>query len=76
VTGLATVVAQSDLAATLEVLAPGVFVQRVNTTNPIEVSTEAIVGVGSTIHDESQLGTISMLPEPHPTAEDEAASGD
>ena len=41
--------AQMDLAATLEVLAPSVTVQRVNTSNPIEVSVEAIVGVGDTV---------------------------
>ncbi|MDQ7025753.1 MAG: FecR domain-containing protein [Anaerolineae bacterium] len=40
---------QTDFAATLEVLAPTVSVQRVNTSNPIEVSVEAIVGVGDVI---------------------------
>ncbi len=38
-----------ELAATLEVLAPGVEVQRVNTVNWIAVNVEAIVGVGDTI---------------------------
>jgi hypothetical protein len=41
--------AQPQLAATLEVLAPTVTVQRVDTANPIEISVEAIVGVGDTI---------------------------
>lgn len=41
--------AQSELAATLEVLESSVSVQRVNTSNPIEVQVEAIVGVGDTI---------------------------
>lgn len=41
--------AQPQLAATLEVLAPVVTVQRVDTANPIEISVEAIVGVGDTI---------------------------
>jgi hypothetical protein len=41
--------AQPQLAATLEVLAPTVSVQRVNTANAIEVSVEAIVGVGDVI---------------------------
>lgn len=41
--------AQSELAATLEVLEASVTVQRVNTSNPIEVQVEAIVGVGDTI---------------------------
>lgn len=51
-TGADTVFAQEDaqdLAATLEVLAPGVEVQRVNTGNWITVNTESIVGVGDTI---------------------------
>src|SRR5436190_2257366 len=47
---LGTLHAQSnELAATLEVLAAGVEVQRVNTTNWIDVKIEAIVGVGDTI---------------------------
>jgi hypothetical protein len=41
--------AQNELAATLEVLSPGVTVQRVNTSDPIAVSVEAIVGVGDVI---------------------------
>lgn len=41
--------AQQNLAATLEVLTEGVTVQRVGTSNPIEVRVEAIVGVGDTI---------------------------
>ncbi len=41
--------AQSELAATLEVLSAGVTVQRVNTSNPIHVTVEAIVGVGDVI---------------------------
>ncbi len=40
---------QSELAATLEVLAPGVTVQRFNTANPIAITVEAIVGVGDVI---------------------------
>lgn len=47
---LGTLHAQSnELAATLEVLSAGVEVQRVNTTNWLEVKIEAIVGVGDTI---------------------------
>ncbi len=47
---LGTVHAQSDeLAASLEVLATGVEVKRVNTSNWITVNLEAIVGVGDTI---------------------------
>ena len=42
--------AQTQLAATLEVLDPSVEVLRVNTANPIAVSVEAIVGVGDTIY--------------------------
>jgi hypothetical protein len=41
--------ASADLAATLEVLEEGVTVQRFNTSNPIAVRVEAIVGVGDTI---------------------------
>lgn len=44
-----TISAQNEFAATLEVLNPGVEVQRVNTSNPIAVSVEAIVGVGDII---------------------------
>lgn len=44
---------QSDLAATLEVLAAGVEVQRVNTVNWIAVRVEAIVGVGDVIRTDS-----------------------
>ncbi len=51
---LGTIHAQSDeLAATLEVLSAGVEVQRVNTTNWIEVKVEAIVGVGDTIRTDN-----------------------
>ncbi len=51
---LGTLHAQSDeLAATLEVLSAGVEVQRVNTTNWIEVKIEAIVGVGDTIRTDA-----------------------
>jgi hypothetical protein len=39
----------SELAATLEVLSPGVEVLRVNTVNWVSVNLEAIVGVGDTI---------------------------
>jgi hypothetical protein len=47
---ISTTHAQSnELAATLEVLNAGVEVQRVNTTNWIEVKLEAIVGVGDSI---------------------------
>ncbi len=41
--------AQSDLAATLEVLTGTVEVKRVNTANWIAINIEAIVGVGDTI---------------------------
>lgn len=41
--------AQTDFAATMEVLSPTVEVQRVNTANRIAVNVEAIVGVGDTI---------------------------
>lgn len=41
--------AQNQLAAVLEVLNAGVQVQRVNTANFIEVSVEAIIGVGDVI---------------------------
>lgn len=45
-----TAFAQSELAAVLEVLSPGVEVQRVNTVNRIAVNVEAIVGVGDVIY--------------------------
>ena len=45
--------AQSEYAATLEVLAGGVVVQRADTTNPIEVKVEAIVGVGDIIRTDA-----------------------
>lgn len=41
--------AQGELAATLEVLAGGVEMQRVNTVNWIPLRVEAVVGVGDTI---------------------------
>lgn len=51
---LGTVHAQSDeLAASLEVLAAGVEVKRVNTSNWISVNLEAIVGVGDTIRTDA-----------------------
>ena len=46
-------VAQSDLAATLEVLGGTVEVKRVNTENWIAVGIEAIVGVGDTIRTDA-----------------------
>jgi uncharacterized protein YraI len=46
--------AQDELAATLEVLSAGVTVQRVNTTNPINVTVEAIVGVGDIIRTDDK----------------------
>lgn len=45
--------AQNELAATLEVLASGVDVLRVNTVNWIEVEIEAIVGVGDQIRTDA-----------------------
>ncbi|MDX2162581.1 MAG: FecR domain-containing protein [bacterium] len=45
--------AQDELAATLEVLSPGVEVLRVNTSNWIAVNLEAIVGVGDVIRTDS-----------------------
>jgi uncharacterized protein YraI len=45
--------AQTELAATLEVLTAGVTVQRVNTANPINVTVEAIVGVGDIIRTDN-----------------------
>lgn len=47
--GSSMISAQMNLAATLEVLAPSVTVQRFNTANPIEVNVGSIVGVGDTI---------------------------
>lgn len=43
----------NELAAVLEVLEPGVTVQRVNTNNPIAVNVEAIVGVGDVIRTDA-----------------------
>lgn len=48
-----TASAQSQLAATLEVLASGVSVRRVNTQEFIPVIREAIVGVGDTIRTDA-----------------------
>ncbi len=48
-----SVQAQDELAATLEVLSPGVQVQRVNTVNWIDVRVEAIVGVGDRIRTDA-----------------------
>jgi hypothetical protein len=45
--------AQDELAATLEVLSPGVEVRRVNTVNWIPVNIEAIVGVGDVIRTDA-----------------------
>lgn len=45
--------AQGELAATLEVLAGGVSVQRVNTSDFIPINLEAIVGVGDTIRTDA-----------------------
>lgn len=54
--------AQNEFAATLEVLNPGVEVQRVNTSNPIAVSVEAIVGVGDIIRtDETGEARITFF---------------
>lgn len=47
------IMGQNDLAAILEVLETGVEVQRVNTSNWIEVQLEAIVGVGDRIRTSS-----------------------
>lgn len=47
-------VEQDQLAATLEVLAGSVTVQRVNTTNPIEIRFEAVVGVGDIIRTDDE----------------------
>jgi len=56
------ITAQGELAATLEVLSPSVEVLRVNTTNPIEVSVEAIVGVGDIIRtDEAGRARITFF---------------
>lgn len=48
------VFAQDEFAASLEVLEAGVTVQRVNTSNPIAVSVEAIVGVGDVIRTDAE----------------------
>lgn len=54
--------AQGQLAATLEVLSPGVVVQRFNTVNAIEVTVEAIVGVGDLIRtDETGSARITFF---------------
>lgn len=45
--------AQSEYAATLEVLAEGVTVQRIDTANPIPVKLEAIIGVGDIIRTDA-----------------------
>src|SRR5688572_17836454 len=45
--------AQSDLAATMEVLSPGVEVMRAGTANWIAVRVEAIVGVGDHIRTDA-----------------------
>jgi hypothetical protein len=51
-----------QLAATLEVIAPGVEVQRVNTVNWIAVQVEAIVGVGDVIRtDETGKARITFF---------------
>lgn len=56
------VTAQSEFAATLEVLNAGVEVQRVNTANFISVSVEAIVGVGDTIRtDETGSARVTFF---------------
>lgn len=61
----ATVRAQDlsgELAATLEVLSPGVQVRRVNTVNWITVQKEAIVGVGDVIRtDETGKARITFF---------------
>jgi len=49
----APVVAQDELATSLEVLSPGVEVLRVNTTNWISVNLEGIVGVGDMIRTDT-----------------------
>lgn len=54
--------AQDQLAATLEVLAPGVAVQRVNTSNPIAVEIASVVGVGDIIRtDETGEARITFF---------------
>lgn len=56
------VTAQSEFAATLEVLNSGVEVQRVNTSNFIAVEIEAIVGVGDTIRtDETGSARVTFF---------------
>lgn len=53
---------QEQFAATLEVLAGGVTVQRVNTANPIEIRFEAIVGVGDIIRtDDEGLARVTFF---------------
>jgi len=53
---------EPQLAAVLEVLSPGVTVQRVNTANPIAVSVEAVVGVGDVIRtDETGEARITFF---------------
>ncbi|MCU0512985.1 MAG: FecR domain-containing protein [Anaerolineae bacterium] len=51
--GLRGVAQDNELAAVLEVLSAGVEVQRVNTTNPIAVRVEAIVGMGDVIRTDN-----------------------
>lgn len=59
---LSMVMAQGELAATLEVLSSGVEVQRVNTSNGIAVEVEAIVGVGDIIRtDETGEARITFF---------------
>jgi hypothetical protein len=60
--GILAVQAQSELAATLEVLASGVSVQRINTEAFINVTQEAIVGVGDIIKtDETGRARITFF---------------
>lgn len=51
--GAAGLRAQGELAATLEVLTPGVEMLRVNTSNWISLNVEAIVGVGDRIRTDA-----------------------
>ncbi|RMG77207.1 MAG: hypothetical protein D6711_02065 [Chloroflexi bacterium] len=53
ISGLNMAQTSNELAAVLEVLEPGVTVQRVNTNNPIAVNVEAIVGVGDVIRTDA-----------------------
>lgn len=54
--------AQNELAATLEVLAGGVEVQRVNTVNPIAVEIASVVGVGDIVRtDETGEARITFF---------------